>query len=151
LASIDDLTDSIGDFTRQLSNFLNWALQFATRQIKDGITNMLTTVLVLNPSEDFGKCKALSQDIGVLTEGICVGFLTDLSGLWYSYLFLGVFAIFALIVAIYSKKRVEYLQTKNRKVGDEEAPPKPKMQMVAQPTTAEPSPGDETEKNKFNF
>lgn len=151
LASIDDLTDSISDLTRQLSNFLNWALQFATRQIKDGITNMLTTVLVQNPSEDFGKCEALSQDIGVLTEGICVGFLTDLSGLWYSYLFLGVFAIFALIVAIYSKKRVEYLQTKNRKVGDEEAPPKPKMQMVAQPTTAEPSPGDETEKNKFNF
>jgi len=84
-------------------------------------------------------CKPLVESVEFTVNGLCVGLLPTLSGLWYSYLLVAIFMIFGFIFAVIAKKRVYYLnlQQDKNKIKDEEGQHKVSTMQVAASANAD--------------
>ena len=118
--SIVSTTNSIStlgtSFNTASTQFVNLTLIQVKLILNTGTSGLINNVLMHNPVADFGKCSALAES-GVFTlEAICNTTVNSFSGLWFTFMLLGVFLLFTFIFGMKAKKRVEFLERRNSSV-----------------------------------
>jgi hypothetical protein len=114
--AIGNLKADVPLFKEAFDYFLDWIFDYAIDVVSNGVKSLISDIFTKNPAPGFGKCAALGEDISVASDGICIGFLDSLAGLWYSYLMLGIFLVFPFIGSVLVKKRIAWSQQSTKKV-----------------------------------
>jgi hypothetical protein len=109
LDNITLLKKDLASLDNAKNSFVEKAVDRLRTILPEIVILLIDNVLVTNPVQEFGRCKSLAVGLTYVKDVICKSSLQVVSGIWFLCLFLGIFLIFAVILNIRLKKRVEFM------------------------------------------
>lgn len=94
--------------------FINLVVAQANSLVSTTVTLIINAVLVNNPSSAFGQCEHIADSIDYTKDVVCTGLVNALSGVWFCAMLTAIFMVPTWIMGVRTKKRIEYLELKNK-------------------------------------
>jgi hypothetical protein len=113
---LDSVTKTIIPlFDSSISHLKDWIKLQVNDVIGDAIPYLVQSLIDRNPSQDFGQCTKVAEDITYTEKSVCILFLNSISAQWFAFCSIGLLMIILFVLSMKTKKRIEYWEELNKK------------------------------------